>query len=84
LEFEGHVYVFCLNSVPLYFSEICPSFPPQMMVSRILSCDGVTIDGVWIGNWIYWTTPHKSLLHTGQCSQSRSVTASNSGPLRSG
>jgi hypothetical protein len=19
----------------------------------ILSCDGVTIDGVWIGNWIY-------------------------------
>jgi hypothetical protein len=39
-----------------------------------------------MGSWIYWTLtqlvtrPNKSLLHTGQCSQSRcSVTASNGG-----
>jgi hypothetical protein len=24
----------------------------------MLSCDGVTIDGVWIGNQIYWTLEH--------------------------
>jgi hypothetical protein len=44
------------------------------------------MDGVWIGNRIYWTliqrvtTRYKSLLHTDPCSQSRClVTASNSG-----
>jgi hypothetical protein len=26
-----------------------------MWVTYILSCDWVTIDGVWIDNWIYWT-----------------------------
>jgi hypothetical protein len=30
----------------------------------MLSCDSVTIDGVWIGNPIYLTTLYKSLSHT--------------------
>jgi hypothetical protein len=31
---------------------------------RILSPDGVTIDGVWIGIWIYWAFQHKARDYT--------------------
>jgi hypothetical protein len=38
-------------------------------LENVLSLDGVTIDGVWIGNLIYWTLKHsKSWLHfTNHC-----------------
>jgi hypothetical protein len=26
----------------------------------ILWCDRVTMDGVWIGNWIYWTLTERN------------------------
>jgi hypothetical protein len=26
-----------------------------MEVHKVLSCDRMTLDGVWIGNWIYLT-----------------------------
>jgi hypothetical protein len=63
-----------------------PSHQPSKNIKiNILSCDRVTIDRVWIGNWIYWaltklmTTPHKSLLHTNQCSESRCLVTASSG-----
>jgi hypothetical protein len=44
--------------------------------AKLLSCDKVTIDGVCIGNWIYWTLKqlvtalYNSLSHTDWCFQS--------------
>jgi hypothetical protein len=48
---------------------------------KLVSRDGVTIDGVWIGDSIYWplihsrlvTTLYKTLTHTDQCPKSITV-----------
>jgi hypothetical protein len=36
----------------------------KTVVVTILSRDRVTIDGVWIGNWIYWTLQHTTRDYT--------------------
>jgi hypothetical protein len=53
------------RSYPVSSSPSLSVFSLQI-VHFILSCDCVTIDGVWIGNWIYWPLVHTTRYYTSQ------------------
>jgi hypothetical protein len=51
-----HLFHFCrlmILSTSAVFNSITPSI--QSHFWHQLSCEGVTIDRGWIGNWLHWT-----------------------------
>jgi hypothetical protein len=69
----------------VYNSSCISPILASSFLRRRLSRNWVSIDRVWIDNWIYWallqlmTTVHRPLSRTDSCSQSRCLAAASNG-----